>query len=283
MSVASILEPLRRRLLAAAASWDAALLRQFAAGRDPEAFRTLVKRHGPLVLGVARRVAGEAHADDVFQATYIKLARHAAAVRRPDALPVWLHRTAFRLALNARRGENRRRAAEARSPAATGRNPLDELTARELLAILDDEIERLPERDRAALVLCCLDGMSLDEAAGRLGVSAGAVKGRLERGRERLRRNLARRGLIVPAVLAPGLLLTPPAVARTLTESTVALCLSGNPVPDTVAALLAETAWSRTRIALLITAAGFGVGLIALAKLPAPQPPPAAAPAPPRV
>src|SRR5882724_221211 len=101
MSVAaSLLEPLCRRVFAAAPASDAALLTQFAATRDPDAFRALVERHGPLVLGVARRIAGDLHADDVFQATFLTLARHAAAVRRPDALAVWLHRTAYRLALD---------------------------------------------------------------------------------------------------------------------------------------------------------------------------------------
>src|SRR5262245_40220365 len=161
MSVAaSILEPLRRRVFAAVPP-DADLLPQFVSTRDPGAFRALVERHGPLVLGVARRIVDEARADDVFQATFLTLARRANRVRHAGALAVWLHRTAYRLALDARRAEHSRRAAESRRPVRVPRNPLDELLARELLAILDAEIERLPDQDRGALILCCLDGLSL--------------------------------------------------------------------------------------------------------------------------
>src|SRR5262249_6311181 len=138
--VKSFLEPLRRRLVAAIPRPDDELFRQYVADRSPQALRALVERHGPLVLGVARRVAGEMHADDVFQATFLTFARNAKAVRQPGALPVWLHRTAFRLALNARRAEQRRRAAERHRPVPRTRDPLDELTGRELLAVLDAEI-----------------------------------------------------------------------------------------------------------------------------------------------
>ncbi len=280
MSVAaSIFAPLCRRVFAVASIPDGELLQRYAATHDTEAFRTLLERHGPLVLGVARRVAGDAHADDVFQATFVTLARTAATIHRPAALAVWLHRSAYRLAVDARRAARRRRAAESRRPVRTPQNPLDELMARELLAILDSEIERLPDQDRGPLILCCLDGLSLDEAASRLGVTAGAIKGRLERGRALLRRNLEKRGLLLPTILGASLLLAPPAVARQLIESTVSLVLGVAPATDAVAALLAATPRPRLWAALLIGMMGIGVGLMALAKSPSPeQPPPANAP-----
>src|SRR5205823_14151575 len=129
---------------------------------------------------------------------------------------------ARRLALNAVRGRGRRSTAESEARSRVSRDPLDEVSAREFLAALDAAVARLPNPERSALILCCLNGLSLDEAAARLGVTTGAVKGRLERGRARLRRDLARLGL--PALLGAGLLLTPaPAVARTLLDATIAI------------------------------------------------------------
>src|SRR5262245_33573882 len=241
MSVAaSILEPLRHRVFAVVPP-DGELLPRFVATRDPGAFRALVERHGPLVLGVARRIVDESRADDVFQATFLTLARRANRIRHAGALAVWLHRTAYRLALDVRRAEQSRRTAESRRPVRAPSNPLDELMARELLSILDAEIERLPEQERGPLILCCLDGLSLDEAALRLGVAAGAIKGRLERGRLRLRTNLAQRGFLLPTILGAGLLLAPSVVARPLVESTISLGLNAEPASASVAALLATT------------------------------------------
>src|SRR5262245_58969964 len=262
---------------------DADLLRRFVADRDEGAFTALVERHGRMVLGVCRRVAGPADADDVFQAVFLTLARHAARLRRPAALPAWLHATAYRLSLNARRARHRRAVAEFRVAARLATDPLDDLSARELLAILDSEVYRLPEADRGAVVLCCLDGLSLDEAAARLAVTPGAVRGRLERGRARLRHNLARRGVTIPVALGAGLLLAPPAVARPLTEATISVCLGRAAAPVAVAALLAGGPRPRLWAALALGLVGVGVGLIPVARSPAPEPPAAKSPLPPRV
>src|SRR5437763_1245295 len=102
---------------------DGELLRRFAATNDADAFRALVERHGPMVLNTARRVAGEAHADDVFQATFLTLARRANSLQSLNSLPAWLHRVAFRLSLDARRSTRRRRAAEMRRQSRHGRDP----------------------------------------------------------------------------------------------------------------------------------------------------------------
>jgi RNA polymerase sigma factor (sigma-70 family) len=200
---------------------DRELLARFARLRDEDAFGELVRRHGSMVLGVCRRVLGEVHAaDDAFQATFLVLARKSAALRNPDALASWLHGVARRLSLKCRRAETRRRRHEAASsrvtPMAPRQDPLDELTARELLLVLDEELRRLPEAYRLPLILCGLEGLTLEEAAWRLGWSPGSVKGRLVRGRRRLHARLGRRGLALPAcvfVLAAVREAVPPALA----------------------------------------------------------------------
>src|SRR5262249_27771050 len=112
---------------------------------DGAAFASLVHRHGPRVLGLAWRVAGDHQtAEDVFQATFLLLARQAHAVRRPEAVGSWLSRTAFRLALRARRSQARRDKCEALAAPRAVPSPLDELTARELLTILDEQLPGLP-------------------------------------------------------------------------------------------------------------------------------------------
>jgi RNA polymerase sigma factor (sigma-70 family) len=186
---------------------DAALLARFVRSRDEDAFTALVERYGRLVVGVCRRVLGDAHeAEDAAQATFLVLARKAATLRRPEALAAWLHGTAYRLALRCSRADARRRRREVRSLATTTgyaqSDPLDELTARELLQILDEELQRLPEAYRLPLILCCLEGRSQEEAAAQLGWTAGSFKGRLERGRARLHGRLTRRGLLLSAGLA---------------------------------------------------------------------------------
>ncbi|WP_168218931.1 RNA polymerase sigma factor [Limnoglobus roseus] len=173
---------------------DADLLARFAAAGDGAAFAALVERHGPMVLGVCRRVIGEHHAaEDAFQAAFLTLARNAGRVRDPRAVAGWLYGTVVRVSLKARgtaartaaRKVARKAATERAAPLRPGGDPLAEITGRELVAAVDEELARLPERFRAAVVLCCLDGLSQADAAHRLGCSPGALKGRLERGRAR--------------------------------------------------------------------------------------------------
>jgi RNA polymerase sigma factor (sigma-70 family) len=185
---------------------DAALLGRFISGRDERAFAALVNRHGPLVLHVCRRVLGDSDdTEDAFQAVFLVLARKAASVGRREALAAWLHGVARRVALKAR-SARARRCRETRplaAPPADARpDPLAELSARELLLIVDEELQRLPEVYRLPVILCCLEGRSLEEAAHQLGWTPGSVKGRLERGRARLRERLLRRGLTLSATLA---------------------------------------------------------------------------------
>jgi RNA polymerase sigma factor (sigma-70 family) len=200
-----LLRHVRELVPGSSASTEAELLDRFVRWRDEDAFAALVARHGTMVLGVCRRVLRDADlAEDVAQATFLALARSAGTIRRADTLAAWLHRTACHLALKQRRAETRRRRREVRAhllAPAPAPDPLDEVTVRELLAIFDEEVQRLPERYRLPLILCCLEGCTLEEAARRLEWTPGSVKGRLERARLRLHVRLVRRGLTLPAAL----------------------------------------------------------------------------------
>jgi RNA polymerase sigma factor (sigma-70 family) len=187
---------------------DVQLLERFVRRNDQLAFAALVRRHGPMVLGVCRRVLRDAHeAEDAFQATFLVLARKSASLRKPEALAGWLYGVAYRTAVKARDRSARWRQAqeEFAEPADEAGGSLEVLAWRELQAVLDEEIQRLPARYRGPVVLCCLEGQTYQEAGRRLGCPAGTVAGRLSRARERLRGRLARRGLTLSAGLFAGL------------------------------------------------------------------------------
>src|SRR5262245_46039862 len=138
---------------------DAQLLARFIAQRDEEAFAGLVERHGPMVFGVCRRVLGDTpDAEDAFQAAFLVLARRARSVSRPELLGNWLYGVAYRTALKARADAARRRARERQVPAVDVAESADEAARRDLRRVLDEELHRLPDRYRAPLVLCYLEG-----------------------------------------------------------------------------------------------------------------------------
>jgi membrane fusion protein, heavy metal efflux system len=187
---------------------DAELLGRFIAQRDvgaEAAFAALVERHGPMVLGVCRRVLGNQHeAEDAFQATFLVLARKAASIARPEELANWLFGVACRTAMEARTTGSRRRARERRVHAMSRRafksTEPDESVRDELRAILDEELARLPERYRGALVLCELEGLTRRASAQKLGIPEGTLSSRLARAKDLLRRRLLRRGLVLSSV-----------------------------------------------------------------------------------
>ena len=189
---------------------DTELLERFVAGRDEAAeaaFAALVERHGVMVLGVCRRVLGNRDdAEDAFQATFLVLARKAAAIARREQLASWLHGVARRAALDARARTIRQKAREKRLGAMLPIEPPDQALASELRAVLDEELARLPERHRTAILLCELEGLSRREAAARLGVSEGTLSSRLARAKSRLRDRLTRRGLALSAATLAALL-----------------------------------------------------------------------------
>src|SRR5262245_19551124 len=179
---------------------DADLVRAVADRRDPAAFELIVRRHGPLVLGVCRRVLRDpADADDAFQATFLVLLRKAGTLSRPDRLAGWLHQVAHRTArkLRALRLTRGRRESELFDVPA-GEAAAD-VVWRELRGVFDAELDRLPDRLRLPAVLCLLEGQSKAEAARSLGWPEGTVSGRLQRARERLRARLTARGLTLSA------------------------------------------------------------------------------------
>src|SRR5260370_39581924 len=144
-----------------------------------------------MVLGVCQAVLQRRHdAEDACQGAFLVLARKAASIRRPDGVACWLHGVAYRVACKARAATGRRQALEARaarranaSVSSASALPADDLTWGEVRAILHAELDALPERFRAPLVLCYLEGLTQDETARRLGWTAATVKGRLQRGR----------------------------------------------------------------------------------------------------
>jgi RNA polymerase sigma-70 factor (ECF subfamily) len=250
------------RHLAGAGAPDDRLLADFLARRDEEAFAALVRRHGPMVLNLCRRILCDTHAaEDVFQATFLVLASRAAAIRRRASLASWLHGVAYRLAVRAKRRQGRARPigditigekSEEAGP--------DNLAWQEMLGILDEELTRLSERHRAPLVLCYLDGRTQDEAARLLGWSLGTFRRRLERGRDLLQARLRGRGVSLPAALCGQLAAGTAAVPAPLQAATVAAARAAF-------ATMAPEGWtmllpaSMKQIAAMTVACGLALGL----------------------
>jgi RNA polymerase sigma factor (sigma-70 family) len=262
-----------------AAEPDDALLDRFAAAPDDAPFAELVRRHGPMVLGVCRRIVGAADADDAFQAAFLVLARKAASVRgRP--VGGWLYRVAGHVARRQRdqlrrRLSNERAAAEGRMLAVTVPETDD------LVAVIDDELDRLPDGERAAVVACLLEGRTQEDAARALGWSFSTLRRRLDRGKDLLRDRLTRRGVAAPAGFA-GITFVesvPPALADLTRVGAVGFARGVKTAAPAVA--LAEgvlTMTLRTKFAVLagvVIAASFSIGT-GWALQPTPGPAPAA-------
>jgi RNA polymerase sigma factor (sigma-70 family) len=270
---------------------DRELVERFAGRGDAGSFAALVRRHGAMVLGVCRRVLRhEQDAEDVFQATFLVLSRKAGGLRQKEAVGPWLFGVARRLALRARqRGQNRPGPEPHSAPPVS--DPLEDLTIREARAVLDEELARLPPRERGPLVLCYLEGLTRDEAAHRLGCPLGTLKSRLERGRAILERRLTRRGLGLAAVLPAVALTRDPvsAMSSTLQRAAVeaALTFAGRSaervvISPRVSALaegmmqpaLAGKFAAAAAILLAVVAGGLGASLIAPTSGPPYQPEP---------
>jgi RNA polymerase sigma factor (sigma-70 family) len=224
------------------ATGDGQFLARFVTARDEAAFAALVRRHGPMVLAVCRRVLGDAHdAEDAFQATFLVLARKARSVGRPESLGPWLHGVAYRTAARARQAA-RRRAREREAAAMPDGGPVAEVARGELRQVLDEELGRLGPKYRAPLVLFYLEGKSTEEVARQLGCPKGTVLSRLARGRDRLRGRLVRRGVALSVGALAGVLAqqaAPAAVPAALAEGAIraAAGMAGGAIPASVAAL----------------------------------------------
>jgi TIGR03009 family protein len=259
---------------------DEQLLDRWLGRRDEAAFELLVWRHGPLVLGACRRLLRDAHsAEDAFQATWLLFVRKAASIRRGRAVAAWLHRVACRVALRARAAAARWASAEeVEVPAPAG---VDEVALRDLRAVLDEEIDRLPEHYRRAFILCALEGRTQEQAAALLGCPRGTLSAWLSRGRERLRGRLARRGVSLTAAVA-GLALSEGTASAGLPAALVGATLRaailfaagavlpGAGVSQEVTALtkgvLESMAMSKTRITGFALLLLVGAGTVALSR-----------------
>jgi RNA polymerase sigma factor (sigma-70 family) len=222
---------------------DGSLLEWFTRRREEAAFAALMRRHGPMVLSVCRRVLAQEHdAEDVFQATFLVLARKAASIGNHQSVGGWLYRVAYRLAAKARTRIARRRQQEAQTELPPRAAPLLEVACRELQNVLDQELQRLPQRYRAPIVLCYLEGRTQEEAAQQLGAPLGTVRSRLARARKLLRVRLSRRGLALSSAAFATLLAALPveaSVPAALFQTTVATTL-GQALPAARATVLAH-------------------------------------------
>jgi RNA polymerase sigma factor (sigma-70 family) len=222
---------------------DGHLLERWVSQRDETAFELLLRRHGPMALAVCRRLLRDGGAaEDAFQAAWLVFLRKAGSLRRRESVAAWLHRVACRVALRMRTTTARRTSREVPAvdlPApATG----DEVSERDLRAAVDQEIDRLPEGQRRAFVLCCLEGKTHAEAARELGCPQGTASAWVARARQRLRSRLTRRGVTlgatalgaelaegaaaVPAVLVRGVL-GAATVAEGMVSANVAVLVEG--------------------------------------------------------
>ena len=259
---------------------DGQLLERFAIGRgEPRelAFAALVERHGPLVLRVCRSVLrDEDAAEDAFQATFLALARKAGSLWVQDSLAPWLHQAAYRAAVHDRSATIRRRSHEHAAAAFRPQSvaPPHHGNHDDLEKIVHEEIDRLPGRFRAAVVLCDLEGRTHEQAARHLGCAVGTVKSRLARGRKRLRGRLVRRGAAPEPALAAASAGgdTRAAVPTGLAESTVVYAATAKAVPTSVSLITEGVLISMflSKVKLVMTAAAvvaaLAAGAIALAQ-----------------
>jgi RNA polymerase sigma factor (sigma-70 family) len=257
---------------------DRQLLERFLAGHDAVselAFTVLVERHGPMVLGVCRRILVDPHdVDDAFQATFLVLVRKAGSIRVEGSVGRWLFGVATRVAerarSDARRRLSRERSGLGRRAMPVAESPLTTAHRSDLRSILAEELGKLPARLQVPVILCDLEGSSHEEAARRLDWPVGTVKSRLARARARLRQRLARRGLD-SSDLSLALPMAPTALPRGLVETTTRAAQSLIARPMATAGVVSAAVTTLTRgvlwtmfvtklklsaVALLLLAAG---------------------------
>jgi RNA polymerase sigma factor (sigma-70 family) len=232
----TVVRELRRAavLQQAAVRSDTELLEWFVASGEEAAFEALVRRHGPMVLGLCKRILKHTQdAEDAFQATFVVLMRRASSIVKREMLASWLYGVAYRIALRARSVSARRRGQEREYLEEMCVKPQPEEPDRDLAALLDQEVNRLPAKYRTPLVLCELQGRSRKDAAAELGLNEGTLSSRLARARDLIRKRLVRRGITVSAgglaaVLSPAVATAE--VPTTLLSATVKVALSGTGV-----------------------------------------------------
>jgi RNA polymerase sigma factor (sigma-70 family) len=280
-----VIQHLRRVALQqdAASFSDGELLEQYVAWRDEAAFEALLRRHGPMVLAVCRRVlCNEADAEDAFQATFLVLVRKAASIQSRAAVSNWLYGVASNVALKAKAMNRKRREKEsAITPAPPSGFGAE--SVHEVQALLDSELRQLPDKYRVPLVLCDLEGKTIKEAASHLGWPQGTVATRVTRGRALLARRLAKRGVLLSggalaAVLSQGTASAslPPALVSSTVKAAGVLAASPAAPPGVISPRVAALTEGVVRamvptrmklvaaLALLATAFATGAGALVL-------------------
>jgi RNA polymerase sigma factor (sigma-70 family) len=291
--MSDVIQHLRRTMLLReeAELTDGQLLNGYISRREEAALAALVRRHGPMVWGVCRRVLRNDHdAEDAFQATFLVLVRKAASIASPDLLANWLYGVAHQTALKARamtgkRGARERQVTEMPEPAVTEQDRWDDLQP-----LLDQELSRLPDRYRVAIILCDLEGKTRKEAARQLGVPEGTLAARVARGRVMLAKRLTRHGVTLSGGALAVVLAETVACAGVLTSvvsstikaaSLFAAGKAAGVISVKVAALtegvlraMFTSKLKSVTAALLATVAmvGFGAGLIGYGTAAGPQP-----------
>jgi RNA polymerase sigma factor (sigma-70 family) len=273
--LAKVLERTRRAVLRhdGAGLTDGQLVSAFLGRKDGDAFEALMRRHGPMVLGVCRRIVGNPHdAEDAFQATFLVLACKAASVKPREAVGNWLYGVAYRTALKVRALTARRRARE-RSMRDVPQPAAEPPASRQELALLlDQELSRLPDKYRLPIILCDLEGRTRRAVARQLGLPDGTLSNRLAAGRRMLARRLARRGLAVaggavsatwlpsaaPAAVSPALLLA--------TVRAAALAAAGGAVTSVVSAPVAALMKGELK-SMLLTKLKLATGVLLVAAI----------------
>jgi RNA polymerase sigma factor (sigma-70 family) len=268
--VAAVLAQVLQRAKALAPCGDGDLLRRYAETGDQAAFATIVSRHAAMVLGVCRRfLPSREDAEDACQAVFLILCRKAKSLPWRASVANWLYSTARKVARNARLSSSRRARRERAAAVPESVAPTDLMTCQELLAVLDEELDRLPPRYREPLVVCYLEGLTRDEAATLLGVPQATLKSQLERGRKKLADALTARGLALGALLLATAAAAPSAKASSARLFESILAAAGGAPSPAVAALAREVAvqglTKKARLALAVLAGvvvvGVGLGL----------------------
>ncbi len=228
----SIIRHLRRAALLHEAGdmTDGQLLERFLAMREEAAFEVLLRRHGPMVQGVCRRILCNVQdVEDAFQATFLVLIRKGPSLLPRHTLGNWLYGVAYHTALKARAAGWKRRSKERQAAMSRPQTPAEDME-NDLLPLLDRELERLPDKYREAVVLCELEGKTREEAAQQLGVPTGTLSGRLTTARRMLAQRLRRRGVTLSGaalatVLAPDVASAsvPPALVSSTLKAAAAL------------------------------------------------------------
>jgi RNA polymerase sigma factor (sigma-70 family) len=254
---------------------DGQLLDRFVTGRGEDseaAFEELMHRHGPMVLRVCRGMLGDpGNVEDAFQATFLVLAQRARSIRRRDSVASWLFGVARRVAAHTRLGNARRRSGERLVAEQTPEAYLPAERGDEGEALLE-ELERLPDQLRSVVVLCYLEGLTYQAATHRLGLSEGAVRGRLARARAQLLRRLTRRGVTLSAgFLTAGAMAQAPAaqaplITGSLVDSTTRMVLgfkAGTAAAALARGVLRPMFMSHLRAAVVVILAAMGSSLLA--------------------